>query len=347
MYSASFPARVSSRFGPTVPLEPAGPSSPSPWSLFASSRSSRRRPRPRRAPPPPSRSPRDHERRQQREGDEDRGGDRLVVSASSTAGIRAGSRRGRVHRQDHVPGRRRFGLPAGVRALGVLPGARAESSNDQPREAPRRKSPGGLTRRQREILRLVAEGHSNAALARKLWVTEQTVKFHLSNVYRKLEVTNRTEASRSAQGNGLLTEVGVGFQRSPCAEALGHRADGEVPRSNVYRKLEVTNRTEASRWAQLNGRSATKSASRSARPRTLLRRRAPSRCRGRSLGPGRSTAPGRDCLALLPPGPDAVRRLPVRGTWPSTLAPEAHLSSTTPSEGDSAPLKRIAGSGNR
>ena len=66
-------------------------------------------------------------------------------------------------------------------------------------------SPGGLTRRELEILRLVAEGHSNSQLARMLWVTEQTVKFHLSNVYRKLEVSNRTEASRWAQVNGLLT----------------------------------------------------------------------------------------------------------------------------------------------
>jgi DNA-binding NarL/FixJ family response regulator len=62
----------------------------------------------------------------------------------------------------------------------------------------------GLTRRELEILRLVAEGHSNAQLARMLWVTEQTVKFHLSNIYRKLEVANRTEASRWAQLHGLL-----------------------------------------------------------------------------------------------------------------------------------------------
>jgi len=62
----------------------------------------------------------------------------------------------------------------------------------------------GLTRRELEILRLVAEGHSNAQLGRMLWVTEQTVKFHLSNVYRKLGVANRTEASRWAQLNGLL-----------------------------------------------------------------------------------------------------------------------------------------------
>jgi len=61
-----------------------------------------------------------------------------------------------------------------------------------------------LTKREVEILRLVAEGHSNSQLARMLWVTEQTVKFHLSNIYRKLEVANRTEASRWAQLNGLL-----------------------------------------------------------------------------------------------------------------------------------------------
>ena len=61
-----------------------------------------------------------------------------------------------------------------------------------------------LTRRELEILQLVAEGHSNTQLAKMLWVTEQTVKFHLSNVYRKLDVANRTEASRWAQLHGLL-----------------------------------------------------------------------------------------------------------------------------------------------
>jgi DNA-binding NarL/FixJ family response regulator len=63
----------------------------------------------------------------------------------------------------------------------------------------------GLTPRELEILQLVAEGHSNAQLARMLWVTEQTVKFHLSNIYRKLGVSNRTEASRWAQLRGLLS----------------------------------------------------------------------------------------------------------------------------------------------
>ena len=62
---------------------------------------------------------------------------------------------------------------------------------------------GSLTRREREILGLVAEGHSNRELARMLWVTEQTVKFHLSNIYRKLDVANRTEASAWAHRHGL------------------------------------------------------------------------------------------------------------------------------------------------
>jgi len=80
-----------------------------------------------------------------------------------------------------------------------LAGARpARAPAARPTDSP------GLTRRELEILRLVAEGHSNAELARMLWVTEQTVKFHLSNIYRKLNVSNRTEASRWAQVHGLL-----------------------------------------------------------------------------------------------------------------------------------------------
>jgi DNA-binding NarL/FixJ family response regulator len=77
-------------------------------------------------------------------------------------------------------------------------------SDAAPGTSVREDRPGGLTRRELEILTLVAEGHSNAQLAKMLWVTEQTVKFHLSNVYRKLHVSNRTEASRWAQLNGLL-----------------------------------------------------------------------------------------------------------------------------------------------
>jgi DNA-binding NarL/FixJ family response regulator len=65
--------------------------------------------------------------------------------------------------------------------------------------------PNPLTARELEILGAVAEGHTNARIGRLLWVTEQTVKFHLSNIYRKLGVSNRTEASRYALLNGMVT----------------------------------------------------------------------------------------------------------------------------------------------
>ena len=61
-----------------------------------------------------------------------------------------------------------------------------------------------LTERELELLRLMADGYSNSQLARMLYLSEQTVKFHLSNIYRKLEVSNRTEAARWAQLNDLL-----------------------------------------------------------------------------------------------------------------------------------------------
>jgi DNA-binding NarL/FixJ family response regulator len=81
---------------------------------------------------------------------------------------------------------------------GAAPVAPAPVATDAAAAAPQ------LTRRELEILQLVAEGYSNSQLAKMLWVTEQTVKFHLSNIYRKLDVANRTEASRWAQVHGLL-----------------------------------------------------------------------------------------------------------------------------------------------
>jgi DNA-binding NarL/FixJ family response regulator len=62
-----------------------------------------------------------------------------------------------------------------------------------------------LTSRETEILSLAAHGYTNGRIARELWITEQTVKFHLSNTYRKLGVTNRTQASRYAYVNDLVT----------------------------------------------------------------------------------------------------------------------------------------------
>jgi DNA-binding NarL/FixJ family response regulator len=73
--------------------------------------------------------------------------------------------------------------------------------------APARYGSGeGLTAREREILALVVAGESNRRIAELLFVTEQTVKFHLSNVYRKLGVANRTAASHYVHVHRLLDE---------------------------------------------------------------------------------------------------------------------------------------------
>jgi DNA-binding NarL/FixJ family response regulator len=80
----------------------------------------------------------------------------------------------------------------------AVPGpARAESATPAPSESP-------LTARELEVLVLAAEGRPNSAIAATLRITEQTVKLHLSNTYRKLGVSNRTQASRRAAALGLL-----------------------------------------------------------------------------------------------------------------------------------------------
>lgn len=62
----------------------------------------------------------------------------------------------------------------------------------------------GLTDREVEILGALSRGLSNDQIAKELWVTQQTVKFHLTNVYRKLGVRNRAEALRKAFQLGFV-----------------------------------------------------------------------------------------------------------------------------------------------
>ncbi|CAN5155781.1 response regulator transcription factor [soil metagenome] len=62
----------------------------------------------------------------------------------------------------------------------------------------------GLSDRELSILAAVGAGLSNKQIAKQLWLAEQTVKFHLTNVYRKLGVSTRTEAINTAYRCGLL-----------------------------------------------------------------------------------------------------------------------------------------------
>ena len=66
-----------------------------------------------------------------------------------------------------------------------------------------------LTAREVEILEAVARGLSNRAVGRELFLSDQTVKFHLHKIYRKLAVGNRTEAAQTAYRLGLVRNVAI------------------------------------------------------------------------------------------------------------------------------------------
>jgi DNA-binding CsgD family transcriptional regulator len=70
-----------------------------------------------------------------------------------------------------------------------------------------------LTRREVEILRFASEGLSNRQIGQLLWVTSETVKFHLHNVYGKLGVTSRFEAARWAYEHGILDPADEAAER--------------------------------------------------------------------------------------------------------------------------------------
>jgi DNA-binding NarL/FixJ family response regulator len=64
-----------------------------------------------------------------------------------------------------------------------------------------------LTQREREILAHLSRGASNAEIAASLWLTEQTIKYHLTNIYRKLGVKGRAAAVRYVFEHGLAPEL--------------------------------------------------------------------------------------------------------------------------------------------
>jgi len=74
-----------------------------------------------------------------------------------------------------------------------------------PARPPAPADPGlpALTERERSILSAVSCGMTTAAISRDLWISEHTIKFHLTNIYRKLGVPNRAGAVRFALENGL------------------------------------------------------------------------------------------------------------------------------------------------
>jgi len=75
----------------------------------------------------------------------------------------------------------------------------------------------GLSKRELDVLRALAEGKSNREIARALWLAQQTVKFHLTSIYRKLDVSSRTQAVNWAYRHGLGEPTGAGSASQSCA----------------------------------------------------------------------------------------------------------------------------------
>ncbi len=97
-------------------------------------------------------------------------------------------------------------LVRGVRAAaqGDAPLApRAARELLQARNEPRPADASELSEREREVLLLVAEGFPNKRIARELEISEKTVKAHLTNIFQRIGVTDRTQAALWAKTNEL------------------------------------------------------------------------------------------------------------------------------------------------
>ena len=64
-----------------------------------------------------------------------------------------------------------------------------------------------LTPREREVLKLIASGRANKEIGSELGITERTVKTHISNIFSKLQLTDRTQAALYVHNRGLLEKA--------------------------------------------------------------------------------------------------------------------------------------------
>ncbi|HET8717661.1 MAG TPA: response regulator transcription factor, partial [Nocardioidaceae bacterium] len=98
-------------------------------------------------------------------------------------------------------------LLAELAALTAAPRAAAGTASAQPtgpRSSPARAAGEDLTPREREILALVAEGHSNGEIGRRLFISTKTVSVHVSRILAKLGASGRTQAAAFARERGVL-----------------------------------------------------------------------------------------------------------------------------------------------
>jgi DNA-binding CsgD family transcriptional regulator/predicted ATPase len=90
--------------------------------------------------------------------------------------------------------------------LEAVPPLLAVKRPPAPRKGRRHRYPDGLTSREAEVLRLIASGATSRAIATELFISVETVGRHISNLYRKIGVSGRAEATVYAMRSGLLAE---------------------------------------------------------------------------------------------------------------------------------------------
>jgi DNA-binding NarL/FixJ family response regulator len=100
-------------------------------------------------------------------------------------------------------------LAAAYRALGDEVAAAAEMARAETTYRrlgvlrPAAEPPDGLTRRESEVLALLADGRSNREIGEELFISDRTVARHLTNIFHKIDVSSRTQAARYALDHGL------------------------------------------------------------------------------------------------------------------------------------------------
>jgi DNA-binding CsgD family transcriptional regulator len=253
---------------------------------------------------------------------------RLLAAADVWTALR----QDRPHRPAHAPARARDVLWAEVTA-GRLDATAAEAVLSCGGQAAHRRSPrpAGLSDREGEVLRLVARGHSNRAVAAQLSISAKTVGHHVGHIYAKIGVSTRPAAAlfameqRPAARVGRPTRHGASYLARIINQLMSHLI-GERPGTAPYSGCSATVCSSAAScsWArgesmsiarsrrEISQRDSPSGAASDSRARTSRFNHPNSSRRSRADGTGRAGGAG-DPVSSVPVSSVPVSRL---RTWP-------------------------------
>jgi DNA-binding CsgD family transcriptional regulator len=97
------------------------------------------------------------------------------------------------------------GAAFGLAAAAAYARQQIDAARRDPRPRVREERPGGLSRRELEVLRLLAEGRTSAEIAAELFISTRTAEHHIQNTYTKIGVSNRAAATRWAVSHDVVT----------------------------------------------------------------------------------------------------------------------------------------------